>query len=98
MKDYQYIMMVTMFFALLLLYGMAKKNNIEMWGLFTEDDKRLSVGRLAFWIVLFIACFKWILDKEIGIYHNAVLGFLIAYNLGKKAFAILKLKTEKTTK
>jgi hypothetical protein len=56
-----------------------------------------SLGRVAFWLVFGIACYKWIVGQDILPGHETILIYILCYNLGGKvvsAYSGRKVKIE----
>lgn len=56
-----------------------------------EEDKKLSLGRISYWIVLGLAVKIWWKGSDIGTNLLYFLMLLLVYSLGKKGIEIVKL-------
>ena len=54
---------------------------------FGGRENAFSLGRVAFCVVLGLACWRWASGLDIPAGHKEILGFLLAYLLGGKAVA-----------
>ena len=70
---------------------MLKNIWIAIFGLFSENSKTLSVGRIAFWIAFAISCAIWLSIPPIDVpeYLFYFLMLLLVYNTCKKVIYIL---------
>jgi glucose-6-phosphate-specific signal transduction histidine kinase len=61
------------------------------WGLISEDEQTVSLGKAAFWVVLFISCGFWIKTdiKDFPPTLLTVLEVVMAYNFGKKGLDVI---------
>jgi hypothetical protein len=62
------------------------------WGLISEDEQNVSLGRAAFWVVFFVSCGFWIKCdiKDFPPTLLTVLEVLLAYNFGSKGVSVVK--------
>lgn len=60
------------------------RSKVNFWGLICEQDKNVSVGRVAFWIVMFIMVFMWLAQWPVP--ESLVWSWttIVGYNLVKK--------------
>jgi hypothetical protein len=57
--------------------------------LISEDDKNVSLGRVAFWILLGIACYFWFKEIKFPDTLYYFFAYVTIYNFGKKALSTI---------
>lgn len=72
-----------------------EKKKLGFWGylrpLVCDNGGGMSLGRIAFWIVLAPAIHTWWNGTDIQIHHLYILGFLLIYNSYKRMNMFISL-------